>query len=111
MDTLFTPPRAAVSRTLELARDRGDLRDDVDLTLAVDTLASLVHYRLLFGHAPVDRPEIGRAVTTLLRGLARDFTAMEAEAAGHTGTGHGEEGADGRGGAARARPGEGRAEP
>ncbi len=92
MDTLFTPPRAAVRDTLERARDRGDLRDDVDLTLAVDTLASLVHYRLLFGHAPVDGTEIGRAVMTLLRGLARDFTTLEAEAAGHASAGHGGEG-------------------
>ncbi|WP_017572515.1 TetR/AcrR family transcriptional regulator [Nocardiopsis halotolerans] len=84
MDTLFTPPREAVRDALERARDRGDLRDDVDLTLAVDTLASLVHYRLLFGHAPVDGEEISRAVATLLRGLARDFSVLEAEA-GHDG--------------------------
>lgn len=89
MDTLFTPPRAAVGDTLERARARGDLREDVDLTLAVDALASLVHYRLLFGHAPVDEREIGHAVTTLLRGLARDFAALEQEATVHRGQGHG----------------------
>ncbi|MCY9783029.1 TetR/AcrR family transcriptional regulator [Nocardiopsis sp. EMB25] len=89
MDTLFDPPRNAVRDTLERARERGDLRDDVDLTLAVDTLASLVHYRLLFGHAPVDGRETARAVAVLLRGLARDFAALEAEAVGHSATSHG----------------------
>ncbi|MEV2274789.1 TetR/AcrR family transcriptional regulator [Nocardiopsis sp. NPDC049922] len=89
METLFDPPRAAVRDTLERARDRGDLRDDVDLTLAVDTLASLIHYRLLFGHAPVDGQETARAVAVLLRGLARDFAALKAEAAAHAGAAHG----------------------
>lgn len=83
MDTLFDPPRAAVRTTLEKGRERGDLRADADLELTVDGLASLVHYRLLFGHAPVDAREIGRAVTGLLRGLASDYDALAAKAAGH----------------------------
>ncbi|WP_410603341.1 TetR/AcrR family transcriptional regulator [Amycolatopsis sp. lyj-90] len=80
METLFDPPREAVRATLSLALERGDLREDTDLTLTVDTLASLVHYRLLFGHAPVTEHEIERAVTSLLSGLARDFPALEAKA-------------------------------
>jgi AcrR family transcriptional regulator len=83
METLFDPPREAVRATLTLAYERGDLRADVDLTLAVDTLASLVHYRLLFGHAPVTETEIERAVTSLLAGLATDFDALEARANQH----------------------------
>jgi AcrR family transcriptional regulator len=72
MSTVFDPPRAAVGVTLQQARDRGDLREEVDLTLAVDTLASLVHYRLLFRHAPVTEQEIDAAVTVLLAGIAKD---------------------------------------
>ncbi|MFK0246306.1 TetR/AcrR family transcriptional regulator [Amycolatopsis azurea] len=80
METLFDPPREAVRATLSLALERGDLREDTDLTLTVDTLASLVHYRLLFGHAPVTEDEIERAVLSLLSGLARDFPALQAKA-------------------------------
>src|SRR5690606_13688262 len=36
MARLFDPPREAVRRTLSRARDRGDLREDLDLDLAVD---------------------------------------------------------------------------
>lgn len=84
MSTVFEPPRAAVKTTLEQARERGDLRDDVDLTLAVDTLASLVHYRLLFRHAPVAEPEINAAVSALLAGIARDGRVETGASAAHS---------------------------
>lgn len=80
LDTLFQPPRQAVHTTLVRAVARGDLRADADLTLVVDSLASLVHYRLLFGHAPVTEQAIEQAVNTLLAGLAHDFDALQAEA-------------------------------
>ena len=89
MTTVFEPPRAAVRVTLEQARDRGDLRDGVDLTLAVDTLASLVHYRLLFRHAPVTEPEIDAAVGALLGGIARDGVVEAVSAAVHAHSGAG----------------------
>lgn len=84
LDTLFVPPRTAVRDTLRRARDRGDLREDLDLTMAVDSLASFVFYRLLFGHAPVDDAEIERAVEGLLRGLARDFDTLARTAEAHS---------------------------
>lgn len=83
MESLFEPPRAAVGATLEAARDRGDLRGDIDLTLTIDSLASLVFYRLLFGHAPLTGPEIGHVVTVLLSGIARDFDALLREYRDH----------------------------
>ncbi|PRX46163.1 TetR family transcriptional regulator [Prauserella shujinwangii] len=86
MATLFDPPRAAVGRTLATARDRGDLRDDADLELTLDLLGSLVHYRVLFGHAPVSDGEIERAVETLLQGVAADYPRLLAHARGETGT-------------------------
>jgi AcrR family transcriptional regulator len=76
MTTLFDPPRAAVSETLERAHARGDLRDDVDLELILDLIGSLVHYRTLFGHAPTSDREIEGAVEALLQGIASDYPRL-----------------------------------
>jgi AcrR family transcriptional regulator len=76
MTTLFDPPRAAVRATLERARARGDLRDDVDIELILDLIGSLVHYRALFGHAPTSNAEIEGAVEALLRGIAVDYPEL-----------------------------------
>jgi AcrR family transcriptional regulator len=73
MSALFEPPRAAVRETLDRALARGDLRDDVDLGLILDLVASFIHYRALFGHAPTSDLEIERAVEALLGGIATDF--------------------------------------
>lgn len=85
IETLFAPPREAVHNTLVRAVERGDLRSDADLTLVVDSLASLVHYRLLFGHAPVTDAAIEQAVNTLLLGIATDFDALRTQAAADAG--------------------------
>jgi AcrR family transcriptional regulator len=76
MTTLFDPPRTAVRQTLERAHARGDLRADVDLGLILDLLASFVHYRVLFGHAPTSNVEIERTVEALLQGIAADFPEL-----------------------------------
>ena len=76
MTTLFEPPRAAVRETLERARARGDLREDVDLDLILDLTGSLVHYRALFGHATTSNVEIEHAVEALLQGIATDYPAL-----------------------------------
>jgi AcrR family transcriptional regulator len=76
MVTLFDPPRAAVRETLERARTRGDLRDDVDIGLILDVIGSLVHYRVLFAHAPVSNAEVERAVEALLQGIATDYPRL-----------------------------------
>jgi AcrR family transcriptional regulator len=76
MSTLFDPPRATVAYTLDRAFARGDLRADLDRELAVDLLGSLVHYRALFGHAPLRGEQIESAVETLLRGIATDYPAL-----------------------------------
>jgi AcrR family transcriptional regulator len=82
MARLFDPPRDAVRRTLTRARDRGDLRPDVDLGLTVDVLASFVCYRAMFGHAPTTPLEIDAAVEAILQGIAVDYPALLAEARG-----------------------------
>jgi AcrR family transcriptional regulator len=76
MAALFDPPRAAVRETLERARARGDLRDDVDVELVLDLIGSLVHYRALFGHAPTSNREIEGAVEALLQGIAPDYPRL-----------------------------------
>ncbi|MEQ7128981.1 TetR/AcrR family transcriptional regulator [Actinopolymorpha sp. B11F2] len=76
LTTLFEPPRHAVFQMLDKAVARGDLRDDLDTGLVVDMLGSLVHYRALFGHAPIGEADVERAVESLLRGIATDYPAL-----------------------------------
>jgi AcrR family transcriptional regulator len=76
MTALFDPPRAAVRQTLERAHARGDLRDDVDLSLILDLIASFIHYRALFGHASTSNVEIERAAEALLQGIATDYPRL-----------------------------------
>jgi AcrR family transcriptional regulator len=76
MAALFDPPRGAVKETLDRAYERGDLRDDVDRELILDLLGSLMHYRVLFGHAPTSDREIERVVESLLHGIATDYPAL-----------------------------------
>ena len=76
--TLFDPPREAVGQMLERAVARGDLRADVDRGLVLDMLSSVVHYRALFGHAPITDVEVERAVEALLSGIAVDYPRLVA---------------------------------
>lgn len=73
---VFAPPRKAVALTVDAALARGDLRGDLDRELVVDLLASLVHYRALFGHTPTSDFEVERAVKTLLQGIATDYPRL-----------------------------------
>jgi AcrR family transcriptional regulator len=85
MTTLFDPPRAAVGDTLERAHARGDLRADADTGLLLDLVASLIHYRVLFGHAATTDAEIERAVHSLLQGVAADYEALVEHSRGLSG--------------------------
>lgn len=76
MGTLFEPPRAAVRQTLIRAKERGDLRDEVDLELVLDLFGSLIHYRALFGHAATSDTEVEGAVRALLQGIAADYPRL-----------------------------------
>jgi AcrR family transcriptional regulator len=76
MATLFDPPRAAVARMLDRSAARGDLRPDIDRELVLDMLGSLIHYRVLFGHASTSNADIVNAVEALLRGIADDYPAL-----------------------------------
>ncbi len=63
--------RSAMLTVLEHARDRGELRADADLELAVDTLHGAVFYRLLFSGEPLDAEFTERLARQVSSGLAR----------------------------------------
>jgi AcrR family transcriptional regulator len=73
VDTLVAPSRAAATKAVRRAVDRGELRPDVDPELLVDLLASVVYQRALFGDTPQDARTL---VDVLLRGVAVDFERL-----------------------------------
>jgi hypothetical protein len=60
-------PKSRISRTLfERARDRGELRDDVDLDLVVPALSGVILHRVfLLGEQP-DAQLIERAIDQII---------------------------------------------
>lgn len=68
---VIEPEYERVRNTLERARDRGEIRRDVDLTLAIDTFTGTALSRVLLLDRPVD-PAFGeRLVDLIIHGLAR----------------------------------------
>lgn len=64
--------RLALTDVLRRGVERGDLRPDVDLELALDVLGGPLFYRLLITGAPIDE-QLAEGVTELiLRGFAPD---------------------------------------
>lgn len=76
MATLLDPTRSAVSRTVELAIARGDLREDLDVSLTLDWLAAWVYYQFMFSRTRTDASAVERAVETLLQGIATDYPSL-----------------------------------
>ena len=62
--------RRAMLAALERGRDRGDVRADADLELAVDALHGAVFYRLLISGEPLDADFAQRLGDQVLDGLA-----------------------------------------
>jgi len=62
--------RQAMLAALERGRERGEIRADADLELAVDALHGAVFYRLLLSGAPLDAEFAERVTDHLLDGLA-----------------------------------------
>jgi AcrR family transcriptional regulator len=61
--------RQAMLAALERGRERGEIRADADLPLAVDTLHGAVFYRLLLSGEPLDAEFAGRVADQVLDGL------------------------------------------
>ena len=62
--------REAMLAALERARERGEIRADADLELAVDELHGAVFYRLLLSGGPLDEAFVERLTDQVLAGLA-----------------------------------------
>ena len=61
-----------MTEVLHRGVERGDLRSDIDLELAVDLLGGPLFYRLLITGGPIDE-QLAQGVTELiLRGFAPD---------------------------------------
>jgi hypothetical protein len=68
----LTRRRAALAEVLRRGVERGDLRPDLDLELALDVLGGPLFYRLLITGGPIDE-QLSEGVTELiLRGFAPD---------------------------------------
>ncbi len=66
--------RAEAREILELGIERGELREDLDLEVAVDVLYGPIYYRLLVGHAPLDEGLADALADQIFAGLgARDL--------------------------------------
>jgi AcrR family transcriptional regulator len=61
--------RRAMRDTLERGKERGDIRADADLDLAVDALHGAVFYRLLLSGEPLDREFVEQLADQVLRGI------------------------------------------
>ena len=62
--------RSRMLAALERGRERGEIRADADLELAVDTLHGAVFYRLLLSGAPLDDEFAKRVAQQVVDGLA-----------------------------------------
>ena len=62
--------RRAMLAALERGRERGEIRADADLGVALDTLHGAVFYRLLLSGAPLDEEFADRLADHVLDGLA-----------------------------------------
>jgi AcrR family transcriptional regulator len=69
---LVEPHRAALAAILERGRARGELRADLDIELAIDTIAGTMIYQATLGEITrFDDERLERLVETLWRGLGR----------------------------------------
>jgi len=62
--------RAALAAVLERGVERGDLRPDLDLELALDVLGGPLFYRLLITGGPIDNELADGVAELMLRGFA-----------------------------------------
>ncbi len=70
METGTPPRRSQAMRAVTRARERGQLRADVDGEVILDLVFGPIHYRLLTGHAPLDDSLVEVLVNAVVDGLA-----------------------------------------
>ena len=71
-DGFLASRRAALSEVLGRGVERGDLRPDLDLELALDVLGGPLFYRLLITGGPIDDQLAEGVAELILRGFAPD---------------------------------------
>jgi AcrR family transcriptional regulator len=71
-DGFLAGRRAALSDVLRRGVERGDLRSDLDLELALDVLGGPLFYRLLITGGPIDERLAEGVAELILRGFAPD---------------------------------------
>ncbi|MGO9760194.1 MAG: TetR/AcrR family transcriptional regulator [Solirubrobacteraceae bacterium] len=69
-DRFLTSRRAALRTVFDRAVRRGDLREDLDVELALDVLGGPLFYRLLITGGPIDERLAENVVELILRGFA-----------------------------------------
>ena len=69
----FLEGRRQVARLLwQRGRERGEVRSEIDVEVAIDVISGPVIFRLLAGHAPLDRVHLEAIVDAALGGLLVD---------------------------------------
>jgi AcrR family transcriptional regulator len=83
---LITSRRAGASEVLRRGVERGELRADLDIPIAIDALYGALYYRLLVSHEPLS-PEYGqRVVAELFTGLQSPTNSLSTGASTSAGT-------------------------
>ncbi|MGO9820779.1 MAG: TetR/AcrR family transcriptional regulator [Solirubrobacteraceae bacterium] len=75
LDRLVRPRRAQATSVFTRALDRGEIRADLDIEVALDLIYGALYHRLLHGHAPLDDTFVAQVVEMAVDGLhatARD---------------------------------------
>jgi AcrR family transcriptional regulator len=74
-DRFIARRREILATVLALGQQRGEVRADLDLDLAVDAFYGPIIYRLLFAHAPLDRAFADGLTRELFRSFGRPAAA------------------------------------
>jgi AcrR family transcriptional regulator len=68
-EQVLIPRRSSMAAALRRGIERGDLRPDLDIELALDLLAAPLYYRALFGHARITSQTPADVVDAVLAAL------------------------------------------
>jgi AcrR family transcriptional regulator len=75
-DRFLAGRRAALGEVLQRGVERGDLRSDLDVELALDVLGGPLFYRLLVTGGPIDEQLAAGVADLILRGFSPDDAAQ-----------------------------------
>lgn len=79
MAEYFEPRRASSRKVLEAAIVRGEVRETLEMELALDMLAAPLYHRVFFGHQPITAEVAEATVMGVLRGIATPIWAGHRE--------------------------------